>query len=1056
MRICLSLKTISLLFITLYKVCLQKIDQIQIELSHFDVIALSETWLKPSIEDIDIKLLNYQQPFRKDRQNNNYGGVIVYVRDNIPCKRRHDLELQGLESIWLEFKLKRKIILFGLFYRPPNSSQDVDDKIEQSLDLASDNDVSDILITGDFNLNYFANVGRNKVQALFSQYNLFQVINEPTHFSETSSSLIDLLFTKDPSNILLSGVGEAFLEQNIRYHCPIYVILRYDKHKHECFKRKIWKYDNGNFELLKQYILDFDWHSLIHDDINIYAENFTNKVLELCGKTIPNKMITVRPSDPPWFNSTIRKSIRKRKRAHKRAKRENTAILWGKFRKIRNETVNLVKRAKRDLDDKIAAKLKSDSISSKDWWRTFKTLIRKDKLDPIPPLIYNDCLIHDATEKANIFNKHFQLQSTLDDTDKSIPILTVPVHSLASIFVENDEVSLILKSLTTGKACGPDEINNKVLKEVADVISPPLTDLYNYSLKCSSVPDIWKKANVTPVHKKDDKTQVENYRPISLLSTLGKILEKVIHKHIHNYLLENRTITPFQSGFTSGDSTVNQLVSLYNTFNQALDEGKEVRAVFCDISKAFDRVWHQGLLAKLKHYGISGSLLSWFRNYLSNRYQRVVIPGGQSEWQQINAGVPQGSILGPLLFILYINDIVHEIHSDIRLFADDTSLYIIVDFPESAAQILNLDLERISNWAGRWLVSFNPQKTETLLFTRKINRINHPTLYFNDVPIQEVSTHKHLGLYFSQRCDWQTHIDYIVGKAWCRMNLLRQLKFKLDRKSLEKMYFTFIRSLLEYADVAWDNCTQQQSYALEKIQLEAGRIVTGTTKLVEINKLYTELGWVKLSDRRSLHKLFLFFKMVNGLTPNYLSNLVPPRVGDVSSYSLRNSEQYVTINANTHSYAESFLPSAIQAWNNLPAFIKSANTVLEFKRLLTNHTQKIPDFYYTGDRLSQILHTRLRTECSSLKQHLFHRNLVPNPNCICGEVESNNHFLLECPRYNLLREDLLSDVRQLILPASTITSRLLLYGDSTLSVENNCSIFKEVQKYIKKSKRFVS
>ena len=223
--------------------------------------------------------------------------------------------------------------------------------------------------------------------------------------------------------------------------------------------------------------------------------------------------------------------------------------------------------------------------------------------------------------------------------------------------------------------------------------------------------------------------------------------------------------------------------------------------------------------------------------------------------------MPQGSILGPLLFIIFINDIVNEIHSNIRLFADDTSLYIIVDFPDSAAQMLNLDLERLYNWAVQWLVKFNPIKTESLLFSRRVNLQDHPTLFFNDVPIQEVVSHKHLGVYLSQRCDWQKHIDFIKEKAWSRINLLRMLKFTINRKSLETIFFAYIRSLLEYADVLWDNCTQQQCNEIEKIQLEAGRIVTGATKLVEIDKLYKELGWLKLSERGDLHKLFLFFKI---------------------------------------------------------------------------------------------------------------------------------------------------------------------------------------------------
>ena len=569
-----------------------------------------------------------------------------------------------------------------------------------------------------------------------------------------------------------------------------------------------------------------------------------------------------------------------------------------------------------------------------------------------------------------------------------------------------------MKSLVTGKACGPDQTNNRILKELSIELAPVLTDLFNTSLLHCTVPDIWKKANVSPVHKKDDKSSVDNYRPISLLSFVGKTMEKLIHKHVHNYLLHNNIITCFQSGFTAGDSSVNQLVKLYNTFCQALDEGKEVRAVFCDISKAFDRVWHRGLIAKLKHYGICGPLLNWFISYLTNRFQRVVIPGGVSGWLEILAGVPQGSILGPLLFIMFINDIVKEIHSNIHLFADDTGLYIIVDFPDSAAQILNLDLERLYNWAVQWLVKFNPIKTESLLFSRRVNLRDHPTLFFNDVPIQEVVSHKHLGVYLSQRCDWQKHIDFIKEKAWSRLNLLRMLKFTINRKSLETIYFAYIRSLLENADVLWDNCTQQQCNEIEKIQLEAGRIVTGATKLVEIDKLYKELGWLKLSDRRDLHKLFLFFKMNLGLSPLYLSNLLPLHVGEFSSYKLRNADNYVGIHANTRAYAKSFLPSTLQAWNNLPEAVRSADTLAAFKHLLTLDTPKVPTYYDYGDRLDQILHTRFRTECSSLNQHLFRRNLVQNPYCLCGEIEDNKHFLLTCPRYNQMRAEMFLSIQQ--------------------------------------------
>ena len=371
-------------------------------------------------------------------------------------------------------------------------------------------------------------------------------------------------------------------------------------------------------------------------------------------------------------------------------------------------------------------------------------------------------------------NNFFVEQTKLDESNASLPP-DVPKseNNLNSISTSPLEVESILKSLQLGKATGPDAINNRILRELASPLSLPLSDLFNYSLSTGKVPLIWKEANVTPLFKKEDPSAVSNYRPISLLSAVGKVLEKVVHKPLFNYVRDHDILTAMQSGFIPGDSTVNQLTDIYNTFCKSLDEGKEVRAVFCDISKAFDRVWHEGLLFKLKSIGISDSLLLWFRDYLPRRKQRVVLPGAASSWKHIKAGVPQGSILGPLLFLIYINDIVEDIHSCIRLFADDTSLYIIVDNPLQAAERLNEDLDKIHLWAAKWLVSFNPAKSESILFSRKLNRPFHPPLIMNQQVINEETSHKHLGLIFSSDCNWYEHIDYVKTKAWSRINVMQ-------------------------------------------------------------------------------------------------------------------------------------------------------------------------------------------------------------------------------------------------------------------------------------------
>ena len=287
-------------------------------------------------------------------------------------------------------------------------------------------------------------------------------------------------------------------------------------------------------------------------------------------------------------------------------------------------------------------------------------------------------------------------------------------------------------------------------------------------------------------------------------------MERCVHKHLNEYLMINSIITPNQSGFQSGDSTVNQLLYLNNTFHKALDDGKEVRVLFCDISKAFDRVWHKGLLFKLKSIGISNELLKWFSDYLSNRRQRVCLKGQFSSWRQDTAGVPQGSILGPTLFLIYINDIVKEINANIRLFAADTSLFVIVEDPITAANLLNNELTKISSSAGKWLVKFNPNKTISFIITRRKNKQRHPSLFMNNIEIKEVPSHKHLELTFSDDGTWHQHIAAITSAAWKRIGTLWRNKFALDKLSLSKIYLTHIRPLLEYANIIWDNCSVEK------------------------------------------------------------------------------------------------------------------------------------------------------------------------------------------------------------------------------------------------------
>ena len=1030
-----------------------KLDILHAELIDFDILAFTETWLSPTDDTDDLLFQSYNRPERKDRVGDNHGGVLLYVKENIHYKRRLDLEIRGIESIWIELSNKHKRILFGLFYRPPNSDINYYLDIENSLHLAIDTDIPDIIVTGDFNFNMLSPLTSRKIESFCTQFSFFQLITDPTHFTEHSSSLIDILLVSNKDHLILSGVGDPFLQQEIRYHCPIYGIFKFSKPKIKTFKRHIWSYDKGNYDMLRDRASSIDWGSLQDDDIDIYSNNINNAINSIATECIPNKHVQIKPLEPPWISLSLKRHIRKRKRAYKRAKRTNLELHWKLFKKIRNKVTKMIRESKESHYDKIADKLKSNTLSAKDWWKTLKTFILPSVKASIPPLEVNNEIIIDESDKANILNNFFQSQTFLNEQNAVLPDLPVFASlnsQLNTILCSRLEVESVLNTLTIGKASGPNGLSNRILRELSTELSIPFCSLFNQSLRTGTFPVQYKEANVCPVPKKGEMSLVSNYRPISLLNAESKVLERIVFKYLFNHLQDNNLLSSLQSGFMPGDSTVNQLTYLYNTFCQALDAGKEVRAVFCDISKAFDRVWHSGLLHKLKAAGVTGEVLNWFKNYLTDRKQRVVLPNATSDWTVIRAGVPQGSILGPLLFLLYINDIVNDIGSNIRLFADDTSLFIIVDNPVTAAECLNSDLNKLSRWAATWLVTFNPSKTEALLFSRKLNKPQHSPLFMQNHQISEVESHKHLGLYFSNDCTWHKHINYIKEKAWFRINIMRKLKFKLDRKSLEIIYTTFIRPILEYGDVIWDNCTQYEKQELNKIQTEAARIATGTTKLVSLTALYKEICWETLEQRRHNHKLTLFYKMLNNITPLYLSSLVPQSISNISRYNLRNSNDLQTINARSNQYFSSFLPSSVRAWNNLSPEERQHESINSFKCFLQKDKTTVPKHYYTGCRKGQILLARLRTNCSSLNFDLFVKNISDSPLCHCGSIENAQHFFFHCSFYQAQRNELINAIS----PYKQPSLKLFLYGDLSLSLEINKSIFEKVYRFIIETKRF--
>ena len=523
--------------------------------------------------------------------------------------------------------------------------------------------------------------------------------------------------------------------------------------------------------------------------------------------------------------------------------------------------------------------------------------------------------------------------------------------------------------------------------------------------------------------KKSNRQIVNNYRPISLLPCISKVLERIVFIALFRHFFANRLFATCNSGFKPADSTINRLLILLEQIYLGLDKSKEIIMVLLDISKAFDRVWHEGLLFKLRQYGIVDPLLSWLKSYLTDRKQQVVVNGQCSPLLRIHAGVPQGSILGPLLFLVYINDMSHNLSLEIHQFADDTSLLEIIDNPNLSINKINNDLSTLSKWADQWRVTFNATKTHFIRISNKINRQILDKIYLDDIEITEVKSCVNLGLTINNSLDWSEHINNVCNKALKRIVVLNKNRFVLPRPALERLYLQMIRPVLEYGDIIYDNCTLIAGQSIENTQRKAALICTNAYKHTENKSLLQELGWESMTERRHKHKLLQTYKILNRIYPDYLYEKFLPRQN--TTYNLRNTHQFQPRHSRLQSSYNSYFPSAIREWNALPDQTRNSNSLLSFKQKISPTIKsKLFNSLCYGKMGTQL--TRLRLGLSALNAHRYTYNFIENPNCLhCNIPETVHHFFFVCPTYQMARQTLLNRLSNELLIVTNDESILL-------------------------------
>lgn len=890
-----------------------------------DIFLVQETKLDASISNAEFSPKGFNI-FRKDRTDKG-GGVLIGVKDSIKFVECPEFD-STLELIWIKLLPSGhnvKPIYIGCCYRPPGSDIEFSSSLREILNkiyFNTRNSIPHIILCGDFN---FPNIKWDDMENnspcpstggqffdLISDFALEQQILEPTRFDLNTGcrSTLDLAFTSFPSK-----VHDVAVEEMISDHCIISFYLDCQLDNNLCNTHKIYLYDKGDYHKIRDDLSVFKDNFFASNPYNFSTEinwcTFRDTLHKITEKHVPSKLLTVKQKRPPWLTRDKLTLINKRNRLAKIAKTTQNEIDRKRFCSYRNFVTKELRKAHQNYVHKVIDNLGNDP---RGFYRYTKS--KRNEKCGIPTLHHQNNVIIDDKSKADCFNNYFQSVFTRD-SGTTHPNLGINLPSIPDFNISVAGVSKLLCDINPKKSSGPDNISNRVLKEAHNEIAPVLTFIFNQSLSTSELPEDWMQANIFPLHKKGSKCKPENYRPISLTSVCCKLLEHIIYTNIYAHLDKFKVLTPYQHGFRSRHSCTTQILSAYSDWCLSLDRRIRTDVAIFDFSKAFDSVSHRLLLYKLECYGIRGKLLSWIKNFLAYRNQRVQLNGQNSDWLSVISGVPQGSVLGPLLFLIFINDIVYGLNCSVRLFADDLIIYKEIYSSNDVFTFQN-DINKLYNWSNHWCMKFNIDKCKVISIT-KMKYFDKPTYKLGNSIMENVTNFNYLGVHITTDLNWNTHINYVVNKANKTLNFLRRnINFcSVHHKSLA--YTSLVRPLLEYGCPVWDPYTQKHIDAVAKVQRRAARFVLNDYNWsTSVTHLQSRLNWPPLDVRRKILRCSEFQKIVSGISPiSY--NLARSNSHTRNSY---NGLTYINILSSTNTYKFSFFPRTISDWNSLPVSIR--------------------------------------------------------------------------------------------------------------------------------------
>ena len=911
-----------------------------------DIILISEHLPKnPS------NICNFNNVYHLDGYNcieNNKGrGVCIFYKNFLEVTLHEKVNQMFEPSLFINIKTEHKPLNIGLVYRSPNCDEQLNNKLNKQISFAFKK-LNNLVIFGDFNhpsIDWEFNYCKKNEEHCASKFlfeltklNISQVITSDTHHKPNCKpSLIDLILSKKPE--LLSNI-----KQNPpiakSHHQVLTAQLSTDNSfiKMPTTKQKIIKpnFDKANFEALNTFFKEINWEELLKNNNVDDMWNIIKEKIEYAQKLyVPNKIIINNKNKPQnvTMDDNLHTLIKDKRYLFKIYKKYKTKRAQYNYNLARNRVSLKIKLLNKNKENKIAKNIKTNSKAFYQYIAS-KTVIKEGIYNLINK---NGDVIKEDKDKCELLNDYFSSVFTTEDTD-DIPVFKHNNDSLPSLetcTVTLKDMENAIHNLNANKSPGPDNFHPKFLKSCCKTLSLPFKILFDNTLHEGCIPTDWKIAEVRPIFKKGDKTNPCNYRPVSLTSVICKLFEKFIKESLNKHLTENNILSKEQFGFVSGRNTITQLLVTINDWMIELDNDNIVDAAYMDFRKAFDTVPHQRLITKLKSYNIKGPILNWIVSFLTGRTQYVKINNATSNNHKVTSGVPQGSVLGPTLFIYFINDLPNINHdSNIKIFADDTKAYNCIKNQDDVENLQKV-IDEMFLWTQKWLLKFNKDKCKILHIGKK----NPKNKYYvgseqDKQELEDTDLEKDLGIFIDPNLDFKKHIKNIVKKAsYLSYKILKNFTYR-DANILVPLFKTLIRPILEYGNTIWANGIKKYKNLVENVQRKFTKYIKGLTNVPYEERLKS-IKLPSLEFRLIRGDMIQVFKIAN----KYYDPITTNSIFNFSDNSRLRGHNFKIIKqiTNKTKFSNFFTNRVVNTWNKLPSNIVNANSINEFKNLFDKH-----------------------------------------------------------------------------------------------------------------------